>query len=425
MRELFCALLVVLASLPPASADEAFPYSLHVQGTMVPQGHGPFNSPYNGPESLPSGAEFDKSYTATVFAGYRPFQDTEIYVNPEFTAGSGVGGATGLAAYPNGEINRVGNPNPKINLARFYVSQSIALGSERQAVADGFNQVATDRASKNFRIIAGIFALPDFFDGNAYSHDPRTQFLNWCFMDNCTWDFASDSYGYSRGIVLEWQNPGFSVRASVVEETLAANGLALDTDIGAARGINLEVEKPYFLAQNPGILRALLFLNRSLMRTFQDASFSLLNPGVQAPSGQYHSKIGGALNLEQRLGEDFGLFARVGLSDASTEDWSFTDADRTFTIGTVFKRHLGFAVGMNQLTAAHASFLAAGGTTIVLGDGRLDYAPEEYSELYYALDIPGLKGLTLTPDIQAFQNPGYNRDRGPVLVYAARVHCEL
>jgi carbohydrate-selective porin OprB len=29
------------------------------------------------------------------------------------------------------------------------------------------------------------------------------------------------------------------------------------------------------------------------------------------------------------------------------------------------------------------------------------------------------------PDIQYFDNPGYNRDRGPAVVFGIRVHVEL
>ena len=41
----------------------------------------------------------------------------------------------------------------------------------------------------------GKFAAVDLFDGNASSHDPRTQFFNWALMDNGAWDHPADAKG--------------------------------------------------------------------------------------------------------------------------------------------------------------------------------------------------------------------------------------
>ena len=32
----------------------------------------------------------------------------------------------------------------------------------------------------------------DIFDNNAYANDPRTQFMNWAFVNNETWDYPAD-----------------------------------------------------------------------------------------------------------------------------------------------------------------------------------------------------------------------------------------
>ena len=31
--------------------------------------------------------------------------------------------------------------------------------------------------------------VTDYFDNNAYSHDPRAQFMNWALMYNAAWDY--------------------------------------------------------------------------------------------------------------------------------------------------------------------------------------------------------------------------------------------
>ena len=58
-----------------------------------------------------------------------------------------------------------------------------------------------------------------------------------------------------------------------------------------------------------------------------------------------------------------------------------------------------------------------------LGDGRLTYGAENVVETYYAYALN--KVWTLTGDYQLLVNPAYNRDRGPVSVFTARLHGEF
>ncbi len=51
-------------------------------------------------------------------------------------------------------------------------------------------------------IVAGKFSIADYFDNNAYSHDPRSQFLNWGLMSNGAWDYPANVRGYTWGTVL-------------------------------------------------------------------------------------------------------------------------------------------------------------------------------------------------------------------------------
>jgi high affinity Mn2+ porin len=65
-------------------------------------------------------------------------------------------------------------------------------------------------------------------------------------------------------------------------------------------------------------------------------------------------------------------------------------------------------------------FLAAGGTGILGGDGKLDYGLERIMEAYYDFEI--WKNLHGALDYQFISDPAYNRVRGPVSVLGARVH---
>ena len=58
-----------------------------------------------------------------------------------------------------------------------------------------------------------------------------------------------------------------------------------------------------------------------------------------------------------------------------------------------------------------------------MGDGRLNYGRENMSETYYTLHVIG--GLYLAAQLSFVDNPGYNRDRGPVLIPGIRGHIDF
>src|SRR5260370_846258 len=69
------------------------------------------------------------------------------------------------------------------------------------------------------------------------------------------------------------------------------------------------------------------------------------------------------------------------------------------------------------------AYFAAGGLGILIGDGQLNYRPEQILEAYYAYSLN--QWATLTFDYQFIVNPGYNADRGPVSIFSGRLHAEF
>ena len=67
--------------------------------------------------------------------------------------------------------------------------------------------------------------------------------------------------------------------------------------------------------------------------------------------------------------------------------------------------------------------LALGGQGFILGDGRLNYGREKIFETFYTVHL--WRGVFGAFDLQHINNPGYNRDRGPVVVPGVRVHLEF
>jgi high affinity Mn2+ porin len=84
---------------------------------------------------------------------------------------------------------------------------------------------------------------------------------------------------------------------------------------------------------------------------------------------------------------------------------------------------LGVGGVLNGLSGVHQRFLAAGGTGILAGDGALNYGWEKGLETYYDFQI--CKNVHGALDYQFITDPAFNRDRGPVSVFGARLHWEF
>jgi high affinity Mn2+ porin len=85
---------------------------------------------------------------------------------------------------------------------------------------------------------------------------------------------------------------------------------------------------------------------------------------------------------------------------------------------------VGLAGLRNGISAARERFLNAGGLGILVGDGQLPHpGPEEILETYYNATVFPHAQVTL--DYQWVDHPAYNRDRGPVSLFAVRFHAQF
>ena len=64
-------------------------WNVHGQLTYIEQGYPAFPSPYQGANSLAGASQIQNTTSATAFVGYRPWDGTEFYVNPELMQGFG------------------------------------------------------------------------------------------------------------------------------------------------------------------------------------------------------------------------------------------------------------------------------------------------------------------------------------------------
>jgi high affinity Mn2+ porin len=414
-----------IPSGPGADPD----WSLHEQATWIDQGHTTFPSAYQGPNSFTAGADSERSFSLSLFLGYRVWLDTELYFNPEILQGHGLSNTTGIAGFPNGEGAKSGFANLHYNTSRLFVRETIGLGGEKEKVGDDENQIAGAYDIDRITLSVGKFAASDFFDGNAFSHDPRTQFLNWALIDSAAWDYPSDVVGYTAGFVAEWNTRDWTLHYGIFMEPTVSNGPTLDKHVFDAHGQILQLDRRYTAGGHPGTLRPFVYWNQARMGNYDDALARADLADALTQTRAYRSKVGLGLSWDQQLNDDLGAFVRLSWDDGRTESFAFTEVDRSAAAGLSLgggrwgrkSDTLAVAAAVNAIVPAHQAYLAAGGTQgLILGDGALSYGPEEILEAYYCLQAT--KWLSLSPDFQFVAHPGYNRARGPVPLYALRAH---
>ena len=425
----FCA---ALAFVPAARAQDAPPviedWSLHAQSTLIYQGDFGFHSPYQGPNSLSGNQQWRETVSATGFLGRRlPWDGGALYFDPEFDQGFGVSRSLGIASFPNGEAVKAGFDTPKPNVARLFLRQSFGQGGGEEYLQPGQNQLGEKLDIDRVTVTAGKFSAADIFDANAYAHDPRTQFLNLSFIDAPAWDYPADSKGYSDGLAAELNRADWAFHWGAMIEPKIANQRDLDPRFWIHLGTMAQLDERYSIGGQDGVVRELVFLSRADMGNLAQAAS---NGGNIAATRHDRYKAGFVLDLEQAIADDWGLFARLSWNDGRSEPWVFTDIDRGVSAGLSLQGNswgrardtLGLAGAVNGVSKAHANYLAAAGTGIFIGDGRLDYAPEAVIETYYAVFLAEPARFTL--DYQFIANPAFNQDRGPVSLFAARLHVE-
>jgi len=407
-------------------------WAVHGQSTYVMQGVPGFRSPYMGPQSLIP-RQTHETWDATLFLGRRLWQGAEFWINPEIDQGFGLSNTHGVAGFPSGEAYKVCASWPYARIPRYFIRDTISLGGKVESVEADANQFAGTRPANRIVLTIGKFGITDIFDTNQYAHDPRSDFLNWALVDTGTFDYAADPWGFTYGTAVEWYQGDWTLRAGIFDLSEAPNSSDLDPNFSQFQTV-AEIERRYKFYGQPGKIAVTGFVSRGRMGTYTDAVALAAATGQAADTAlvrEYRSRMGISFNAEQQITEQLGLFARGGIVDGNVEPFDFTDIDRTVAAGLVLQGEdwgrpddvFGFAGVVNFITSEHAAYFNAGGMGIVVGDGILPNAgPEMIIETYYAFPIAR---VTATLDYQFVVNPGYNEDRGPASIFAARLHTEF
>lgn len=412
-------------------------YWLSGQMNFIFQTHPPFHAPYSGRNSMDPNYEKATSRLLTLYTGVRLNNSTEVLVDVEEAGGAALSTGLGIAGFPNLDIVR----NPLLSkapyLARGMVHKVFALSKDKVENQRSFLSLFDELPRRRLEIRFGKFSVVDFFDVNSTGSDTHFQFLNWAVDNNGAYDYAADTRGYTVGVLADYEDGNWGFRFAETLMPKVANGIDLVWKPWQAHAENFEYElRRGLIPKQDGVIQLLAFTNYANMGIYRQAVAQFEEGFVPTPDITNHPwhitrKHGFGLNLEQHLTRHLAAFGRFGWNNGKTESFAYTEIDQTFAgglgaYGSLWHRRFdraGIALVRNGISRDHQLYLRDGGDGFLIGDGKLNYGRENIVESYYTAHL--WRGFYVAPGLQHVENPGYNRDRGPVLVPTLRVHLEF
>jgi high affinity Mn2+ porin len=427
----------------PGEATEAmFPHFkdtrfwLSGQANFIFQTHPPFHAAYSGPNSLSPNYEKATSRVLTLYTGVRLNNSTELLIDIEEAGGAALSTGLGLAGPPDLDIVR----NPTLSkapyLGRGMIHKVFALSKDKVENQRNALSLLERLPRRRLEIRLGKFSMPDFFDINSVGSDTHFQFTNWTTDNNGAYDYAADTRGYTVGVTADYEDRNWGIRFAEALMPKVANGIDLVWKPWQAHAENFEYELRHgLIPKKSGVVRLLAYTNYANMGIYRD-QIALAEANHVAPSITDHPwhitrKYGFGVNIEQNFTRNLTAFTRFGWNNGKTESFAYTEVDQTIAGGLGAngawwhrkQDRAGIAFVTNAICKDHQTYLADGGLGFLLGDGRLNYGRENILETYYTVHV--WRGIYLAPGLQHIVNPGYNRDRGPVLVPSFRAHVEF
>jgi high affinity Mn2+ porin len=417
------------------------------QANIIFQAHGPFHSPYEGTNSLLSRGEYKTSLLGTAYLAYQlnpnPKYATDGILDFEIADGRGISEALGLAGMTNLDVVRNPNLGKPPYLARYELHQVIGLSDKMVESERGPFSLATQLPERRIELHAGRMGLPDYLDINSIGSDSHLQFMNWTVDNDGAWDYAANTRGYTDAVVAEYVDRAFTARYALGLMPTVANGEDLQYELRRANGQNVELEMRNgpasfvpALAKRKGAVRLLGYVNHANMGDYRQQNIKFLEgltptPEITAHPLQSTVKYGVGLNVEQEVSENARVFGRFGWNEGQHESFAYTEVDQTFELGADYagkqwgrpNDKVGLAFISNAIKRDHQAYLKMGGLGFLLGDGNLNYAREDILESYY--NVHTWRGVYYALDMQYIDHPGYNQDRGPVLVESVRMHVDF
>jgi hypothetical protein len=431
----------------PAPADEGTEamlphfkstrFWLSGQANFIFQTHPPFPAAYSGTHSLGPNYEKATSRVMTLYTGVRINDSTELLVDIEEAGGAALSSGFGLAG--NTDLDIVRNPllSKAPYLGRGMIHKVFALSKDKVENERNALSLFDELPRRRIEIRFGKFSMPDFFDVNSVGSDTHLQFINWTTDNNGAWDYAADTRGYTVGLTAYYEDRNWGFRFAEALMPKIANGIDLVWRPWQVHAENYEYELRHgVIPKKAGVVRLLAYTNYANMGIYREAVAQFEEGLVPVPDITNHPwhitrKYGFGVNVEQNLAANLTAFARFGWDNGKTESFAYTEVDQTFAAGLGARGawwhrkqdRAGVAVVTNAICKDHQDYLKLGGLGFLLGDGNLNYGRENIVESYYTAHV--WRGIYVAPGVQHINDPGYNRDRGPVLVPSFRAHVEF
>ena len=411
------------------------------QMNVIAQPPPDFHADYIGPHSLRPRDEIAPSRLMTLYTGVRLNDSTELLVDVEDAAGSGLSNALGRGGITNLDVVRIPGQGSPLStapyLARGMIHKVFALSEDKIENDRNALSLFAELPRRRLEVRFGKFGLADFFDQNSVGSDSHFQFTNWTVDQNGAWDFAADTRGYTVGVIADYEDRNWGFRFAEALMPKVANGIDLVWRPWQVHAENWQYElRRGLIPRKTGAIRLLAYTNYANMGIYRDAVAQFKEGLVPVPDITHHPwhitrKYGFGINVEQNLTRNLTAFGRFGWNNDKTESFAFTEVGQTFAGGLGAKGALwhrrydraGLALASNAISKDHQNYLADGGYGFLLGDGALNYGRENIVETYYTAHV--WRGIYVAPGLQHIDNPGYNRDRGPVLVPSLRLHLEF
>lgn len=422
-------------------------YLLGGQANIVFQAHAPFHSPYEGTNSFLGRGEYKTSLIGTLYSGFelnrRVKYATDAILDIESAGGRGDSEALGIAGFTNLDVVRNPSLGSKPYLARYEIHQVIGLSNHNVESSRTAFSLQPSLPERRVELWVGRMSLPDLLDTNAVGTDSHLQYLNWSIDNDGAWDYAANTRGYTDAIVAEYTDHNFTARYALAAMPSVANGIDLVYKLHQASGQNVEFElrqgagsRLNLLDGRKGAVRLLGFVNHANMGDYRAQNIAFLEqrtpkPDISAHPLQTTVKYGIGVNFDQEITSSARLWGQFGWNEGQHESFAYTEIDGTYAIGGDYTMQqfgrlhdkAGLTYVSNAIKRDHQAYLALGGLGFILGDGRLNYGRENIVEAYY--NLHAWRGVYYAFDEQYVVHPGYNRDRGPVMVESVRMHVDF
>ena len=203
-----------------------------------------------------------------------------------------------------------------------------------------------------------------------------------------------------------------------------------------------ELERRWKINDHPGAIRFMVWLDSADFASFRGGDNPACGSTRRLPMPRRELRPPSRRRL--RLPLQIWLWAELGAGDHEERRhvlplgwndghevaWTYTDANLAASLGVAIKGAqwhrpddtVGFFGSLAGASHEQMNSSKVGGTGILNGDGNLSYGSEKVLETYY--DFPIGKAAHFALDYQLVTDPAFNNDRGPVSVFAMRLHWE-